>query len=121
MSFGIYAKPIKLGLYTIFAALAIAIASRLNLALKINQTHTIYLVALLLGIVQLCMSLLPAFGLLLAIIVPMAIIPLLSFLLKDFQLNWKRGYDSVAISILAIVAIQLVFYSLSLGLISGLM
>jgi|GEM_PF-1891962 len=120
VSFGIYAKPIKLGLYTIFAALGIAIASRLNLGLKINRAHTIYLVALLLGVVQLSMSLLPAFSLLGAIIVPIAIIPFLSLLLKDFQLNWKRGYPSIAISVLTIVAIQFLLYGLFLGLISGL-
>ena len=120
VSFGIYSKPIKLGLYTIFAALGIAIASWLNLGLKIERTHTIYLVALLLGMVQLAISLLPGFGLLGAMIMPIAVILIASFLLKDFQLNWKRGYPSVAINILAIVAIQLLFYSFCLGLISGL-
>ncbi|MEL6930524.1 MAG: hypothetical protein AAFO95_18100, partial [Cyanobacteria bacterium J06600_6] len=117
---GVYNKPIRLGLYTIFAAFGIAIASRFNLGLKIAHAYTVYLVALLLGIVQLSVSLLPAFGLLGAMILPIAIILLASFLLKDFELNWKQGYPYVAISILAIVAIQLGFYSLCLGLISGL-
>ena len=121
ITFGIYSKPIKLGLYTIFAALGIAIVSRLNLGLKIDRVHTIYLVALLLGMVQLIISFLTGFvGLLGAMIMPIVAILAASSLLRDFQLNWKRGYPSVAITALAIVAIQLLFSSFCLGLISGL-
>jgi hypothetical protein len=123
LSFGRFTNPINLGLSTIFAALGIAIASRLNLGLKINHTHTIYLVALILGMVQLATTLLmPAnfFGLLGAIAFPSLTIAIVSLLLKDFQLNWRRGYASIAISVLAIVAIQFLFYSLCLGLIAGL-
>ncbi|MEY2834099.1 MAG: hypothetical protein RLZZ574_3359 [Cyanobacteriota bacterium] len=123
LSFGIFTNPINLGLSTIFAALGIAIAAWLNLGLKINHTHTIYLVALILGMVQLATTLLmPAnlFGLLGAIAFPSLTIAIVSLLLKDFQLNWKRGYASIAISVLAIVAVQFLFYSLCLSLIAGL-
>ena len=114
MSFGMYSKPIMLGLYTIVAALGIFCVSWLNLGLKINHTYTIYLVALLSGMVQLIIYLLPAsfspawrlFG---AIAVQIMMILLASLLLKDFRLDWKRGYFYVAASVLAIVAIQFLF------------
>ena len=120
LTFGIYTNPINLGLYTIFGALGIAIASWLNLGLKINHTHTVYLVALVLGIVQLIIALLPFLGLLEAIIFPILTILIASVVFKDFQLNWKRGYPSVAISILLVVAAQFLLYSLCLGLITSL-
>ena len=121
ISFGIYANPINLGLYTIFAALGIALSSWLNLSLKINRTHTIYLVALMLGIVQLTISLLPSFGLLGAIVIPILTILAASFLFKDFKLNWSRGYASVAVSVLVIIAVQFSLYSLCLGMIGSLL
>ncbi|MEM6614237.1 MAG: hypothetical protein AAF652_18715, partial [Cyanobacteria bacterium P01_C01_bin.72] len=120
LSFGIYTKPINLSLYTIFAACGIAIASWLNLGLQINQIRTVYLVALMLGIVQLTIASVSFFGLLEAIILPIIFILIASFLLRDFHLNWRQGYPSVAISILVIVAIQFLFYSFCLGLIGGL-
>ena len=113
-------------MYTIFAALGIGIVSWLNFGLKIARAYTIYLVALLLGMVQLAISLLPTFGLFgvlvipIAIIVPTSIMAIASFLLKDFQLDWKRGYSSVAITLLAIVAIQFLFSIFCWELISGL-
>lgn len=120
LSFGIYTNPINLGLSTIFAALGIAIASRLNLGLKINHGYTVYLVALILGIVQLAIALVPFFGLLEGIILPILIILISSWLLKDFRLNWQRGYPSIAISVLVIIAVQFLLYSFSLGLIGSL-
>jgi hypothetical protein len=122
LSFGIFTNPINLGLSTIFAALGIAIAVWLNLGLKINHTRTIYLVALILGIVKLATTLLmPAnlFGLLGEIVFPSLTIAIVSLLLKDFQFNWKRGYASIAIEVLAIVAIQFLFYSLCFNLIAS--
>lgn len=116
---GIYASPINLGLYTIFAAIGMAIASWLNLGLQINRTHTIYLAALMLGIVQLITALLPSFGLFAAIVIPILTILAASFLLKDFRLNWSRGYPYVAISVLVIIAVQFSLYSLCLGLINS--
>ena len=121
ISFGIYANPINLGLYTIFAALGMALSSWLNLGLRINRTHTIYLVALMLSTVQLTTSLLPSFGLLGAIAIPILTILAASFLFKDFKLNWSRGYPSVAVSVLVIIAVQFSLYSLCLGMIGSLL
>jgi hypothetical protein len=123
LAFGRLAKPITLGLSTIFAALGIAIASWLNLGLKVQRTHTIYLVALLLGMVQLGITqLMPAnfLGLLGGIIFPILAILLASLLLPDFQLNGQRGYGYIAISVLAILAIEFLLYSLCLELITSL-
>jgi hypothetical protein len=122
LAFGRLTKPINLGLSTIFAALGIAIASRLNLGLKINYPHTIYLVALILGIVQLANTLLMPtnfLGLLGAITFPILTIAIASLLIKDFQLNWN-SYPNVALSILAIVAIQFLLSSFCLELINSL-
>jgi hypothetical protein len=123
LSLGIFTQPINLGLFTIFATLGIAIASRLNLGLKVNQTQTIYLVALILALVQLATTLLmPAnfFGLLGEIAFPSLTIAIASLIIKDFQLNWQRGYGYIAIIILAIVAIQFLLSSLCLELINSL-
>ncbi|MEO1672327.1 MAG: hypothetical protein AAFR77_16380, partial [Cyanobacteria bacterium J06631_2] len=120
LSFGIYANPINLGFYTIFAALGIAIASWLNLGLQINHARTVYLVALMLGMVQLIIASVTFFGLLEAIVLPILTILAASFLLKDFHLNWRRGYPSVAISVLVIVVAQFLFYSFCFGLIRNL-
>ncbi|MEL6494154.1 MAG: hypothetical protein AAFQ41_03400 [Cyanobacteria bacterium J06623_7] len=119
-SFGIFTNPINLGLYTIFAALGIVIALWLNLGLAVNHTYTVYLVALMLGIVQLGVALIPSLGLLEAIFLPIVTIIAASFLVKDFRLNLSRGYPSVAISVLIIVGVQVFFYSLYLGLIGSL-
>jgi hypothetical protein len=123
LSFGSLTKPINLGLATIFGAVGIAIASWLNLGLKINHPHTTYLVALMLGMVQLGNTLFMPnnfWGLLGAIVFPLLAILTASLFLRDFQLHWKRGYPLIAITISAIVAIQFLFYSLSLGLITSL-
>lgn len=120
LAFGIYANPISLGLHTIFAALGIAIASWLNLGLQIERTRTVYLVALTLGMVQLVVASVPFLGLLEAIVLPMLTILAASFLLRDFHLNWQRGYPSVAISVLVIIAVQSLLYSFCLSLIGSL-
>ncbi|NJO98113.1 MAG: hypothetical protein HC764_20700 [Pleurocapsa sp. CRU_1_2] len=122
LAFGRLTKPINLGLSTIFATLGIAIACRLNLGLRINHTHTIYLVALILGIVQLANTLLMPtnfLGLLGAITFPILTIAIASLLIKDFQLNWN-SYPSIALSVLAIIAIQFLLSSLCLELINSL-
>jgi hypothetical protein len=121
-SFGSLTKPINLGLATIFGAMGIAIAAWLNLGLKINHPHTVYLVALMLGMVQLGNTLFMPnnfWGLLGAIVFPILTILTANLFLRDFQLDWKRGYPLMAITISAIVAIQFLFYSLSLGLITN--
>jgi hypothetical protein len=123
LSFGSLTKPINLGLATIFGAVGIAIAAWLNLGLKINHPHTIYLVALMLGMVQLGNTLFMPnnfWGLLGAIMFPILTILTTNLFFKDFQFDWERGYPSIAIAISAIVAIQFLFYSLSLGLITSL-
>lgn len=123
LAFGSLTKPINLGLATIFGAVGIAIAAWLNLGLKINHPHTVYLVALMLGMVQLGNTLFMPnnfWGLLGAIVFPILTILTASLFLRDFQLHWQRGYPLIAITISAIVAIQFLFYSLSLGLITSL-
>ncbi|MGL6340392.1 MAG: hypothetical protein ACRC80_14790, partial [Waterburya sp.] len=86
--------------------------------------HTVYLVALMLGMVQLGNTLFMPnnfWGLLGAIVFPILTILTASLFLRDFQLHWQRGYPLIAITISAIVAIQFLFYSLSLGLITSLL
>lgn len=118
-SFGRYTKPINLGLYTIFAALGIAIAAWLNIGIKIKQPSTIYLVALILGIAQLIATSLPFFGLLATIALPILVILSASLVIKNFQLDWSRGYPMIATSILIVITVQFLFYSLCLELITS--
>jgi hypothetical protein len=123
-SFGKLSKPIILGLSTIFAALGITIASWLNLGLKVQRTQTVYLVALLLGMVQLGITQFMSanlLGLLGGIVFPILAILIASLLLPDFQLHWKRGYGYIAISVLTILAIEFILYSLCLELITNVL
>ncbi|MGB5710651.1 MAG: hypothetical protein WBM44_07045, partial [Waterburya sp.] len=122
LSFGIFTKPINLGLYTIFAALGIALASWSNMGIKINHPQTIYLVALILGIVQVISSSITStfLGIVGTVALPILAIFIASLLIKDFQINWNRGYPLIATSVLMMIAIQFLFYVLCLGLINGL-
>ncbi|NJK55235.1 MAG: hypothetical protein HC939_04235 [Pleurocapsa sp. SU_5_0] len=58
-------------------------------------------------------------GLLGAITFPILTIAIASLLIKDFQLNWN-SYPSIALSVLAIIAIQFLLSSLCLELINSL-
>ena len=120
LSFGIYTNPINLGLYTIFTAIGIAIVSQFNLGIKVNHSQTIYLVALILGIVQLIAGELPVLSLVASLALPILAILAISLLIKDFQINWSYGYSLVAAGILSIIAIQFLLYGLCLGLINSL-
>ena len=120
-SFGILTNPINLGLYTTFAALGIAIASWLNLGIEINRAQTIYLVALILGIIQVFASSIPFFGIVGAVTLPIVAIFMVNLLIKDFQINWNRGYSLIATNVCLIIAIQFLSYAICLGLINGLL
>lgn len=117
LTFGSLTQPINLGLYTIFAALGIAIASWLNLGIKINHSQTIYLLALILGLVQVVVSSISFFGIIEAVILPVVVLSTASLLIKDFQLKWNRGYPLIAM--LMMITIQFLFYGLCFGLING--
>ena len=120
LDWGIYTNPINLGLNTLFAALGIAIASWLNLGLKINHVDTIYLAALILGIVQLITASLSAFGLIGAIALPILTILVMSLLIKDFKINWNHSYLLITASMFTIIAVQFLLYGLCLGLLNSL-
>ena len=120
ISFGKFTNPINLGLYTIFAALGIAIASWLNLAIKIERVQTIYLVALLLGIVGSLAASIPALGLIATIALLVLTILMANLLIPGFKINWNYGYSMIAASVFLIVAIQFLFYGLCLELIGSL-
>ncbi|HEY9767143.1 MAG TPA: hypothetical protein V6C71_01390 [Coleofasciculaceae cyanobacterium] len=120
LDWGIYTNPINLGLNTLFAGLGIAIASWLNLGLKINHADTIYLAALILGIVQLITASLPAFALFGAIALPILTILVMSLLIKDFKINWNHSYPLIAASMFTIIAVQFLLYGFCLGLLNSL-
>ena len=111
-AWGKFSKPINLGLSTTFAALGIAIASGLNLGIKTARASTVYLVALFLGFTQLLSSVVPVFGLLVLCVAPILAILVANKLIAGFQLDWSRGYSSIAIGIVIIVAVQLSFNTL---------
>ncbi len=117
LTFGIFTQPINLGLYTIFAAWGIAIASWSNLGIKIHRPQTIYFLAVILGIVQVVVSSISFLGIVGAVALPIVVIIAASYFIKDFQLNWNRGYPLIAMFMM--IAIQFLFYGLCLGLING--
>ena len=114
-NFGSYTLPLNLGLHTIFAAIGIAIASWLNLGIKINRTATVYLAALVLGMSQLLAAAVPIFSLLAKVILPIFAIFALNHSLKGFQVSHRHGVAAIAIGILTIVLVQLTLYGLYLG------
>jgi hypothetical protein len=118
LAFGIYTHFINLGLYTIFSAVGIAIASRFNLGITVKYSETIYLLALFIGILQLIAGSLPFLSLFAYIIFPALAILAASFWLKNVQINWNHGYFVVTVGILTIIAIQFLLYGLCLKLIN---
>ena len=116
ISFGIFTYPIKLGLYTIFAAIGIAIAARLSIGIEITRLPTIYLVALAVGIMQTIAGL----NLLAGIIFPVLAMVAMSLLLKDFRLQRNFGYLVVAGGMFVIIATQFLLYGLFQLIINGL-
>lgn len=119
-TFGKLGYPIKLGLSTICAAGGIAIASGLNLGIEIGRESTIYLMALILGIVQLAASFVPALGFFSTTLISISTVIAIGFSLKDFKLHWHRNPIAVAVGIFLIVAIQFLFYGLCRAAIASL-
>ncbi|BAZ46801.1 hypothetical protein NIES4102_38410 [Chondrocystis sp. NIES-4102] len=117
-TFGTYTYIIKLGLYTIFSAIAIAIACKLNLGIQVNHAQAIYLLALLLGIVQLVIGELPILNLFSYLGFSAVVIIFCSFLFKSIQIYWNFNYPIAVVGILTIIAIQSLLYGLSLKLIN---
>ncbi len=117
ISFGFYTNIVNLGLYTIFYAIGIAIASKLNLGIKINQIQTIYLVAVILAMVQLFVGKLPVFNLIASTMLPTLAVLSLSMVIKDFKIDRSYGYPLVATGILVIIAVQFLLYGVFLGLV----
>lgn len=127
VSFGIYTNLINLGLGAIFSAVGIAIASRLNLGIKVDRDQTIYFLAVILAVVQLVVSKLPIFvpvsipaNLMASIILPILTILAFSVVIKDFQLTRRYGYPFLIAGILTIVAVQLLLQGVFLKIVNGL-
>lgn len=118
LSFGRFGNLVNLGLYTLFAALGLGIASNFNLGLKItNRPQTIYVVSVILGMVQLVAVSLPIFNLIASIVLPVLAIFMVSLLSKNFQLSYNHGYSLIISGILMTIAIQLLCYGIVLKLI----
>ena len=120
LSFGAYSIAIDLGLYTILAAGGIAVASWMNLGIKINCSRTIYLTALVLGIMQLIASTIPVFSSIARVVLPVLAILTMNLLIDDFKISRKHGATAIATGIFTIVAIQLILYSVCLGALGSL-
>ncbi|MEM8830478.1 MAG: hypothetical protein AAGE96_14130 [Cyanobacteria bacterium P01_G01_bin.19] len=113
LALGIYTNLINLGLYTLFSAVGVAIASQFKLGIKItNRPQTIYLIALILGIVQLVAINLPAFNLLAGIILSTLAIFIFSQLIRSFNIDFEAGLPLIAVGLLTIVAVQFLFYGI---------
>ena len=116
ISFGIFTHAINLGVYTIFTAIGIAIASKLNIGIEVARSQTIYLVALVVAMVQIVAGINFWAGTILPILVMVA----LSAIVKDFRLNKNFGYPLVAGGIFIIIATQFLLYGLFQLIINGL-
>lgn len=121
LSFGIYTNLINLGLYTLCSAIGIAIASYFNLGITvINRPQTIYLVALILGIVQLIAIKLPTFNFIASLVFSIVTILIVSQLIKSFKINLQNNFSLASVGILTIVAIQFLLYGIAWQFITSL-
>ena len=121
LSFGAYTNLINLGLYTLCSAIGIAVASQFKLGIEINnRPQTIYLVALILGIVQLTAVNLPLFNFTASVIFSVLAIIFVERLFKSFNFNTKNGLALASVGTLTIIAIQFLLYGIAWQLINGL-
>ena len=121
LSFGAYTNLINLGLYTLCSAIGIAIASQFKLGIQItNSPQTIYLVALILGIVQLIAVNLPMFNFTASILFSILTIIIASLIFKSFIINTQHGLALGSVGILTIIAIQFLLYGIAWQLINSL-
>ena len=121
LSFGIYTNLINLGLYTLCSAIGLAIASQLNLGITItNRPQTIYLVALILGIVQLIAIKLPTLNFIASFVFSVLTILVVSQIIKSFQVNLQNKFSLASVGILTIIAIQFLFYGIAWQFITSL-
>ena len=121
LSFGIYTNLINLGLYTLFSAIALAIASQFKLGIQItNRPQTVYLAALILGIVQLIAVHLPAFNLAASMAFSILAIVIVAQSIKSFRINIQDGFPMVLIGLLTILVIQYLLYGISWQFINSL-
>ena len=121
LSFGVYTNLINLGLYTLCSAIGIAIAYQFKLGIEItNRPQTVYLVALILGIVQLITVNLPLFNFTASIVFSVLAIILAERLFKSFNFSTKNGLALASVGILTIIAIQFLFYGIAWQLINSL-
>ena len=121
LSFGIYTNLINLGLFTLFSAIGVAIASQFELGIHItNRPQTVYLVALILGIVQLIAINLPTFNLIASVVFSIFAIVIVSQIIKSFKINLQDGLPMASVGILTIIAIQFLLYGISWQFITGL-
>ena len=121
LSFGAYTNLINLGLYTLCSAIGIAVASQFKLGIEINnRPQTIYLVALILGIVQLIAVNLPLFNFTASVIFSVLAIIFVERLFKSFNFNTKNGLALASVGTLTIIAIQFLLYGIAWQLINGL-
>jgi hypothetical protein len=120
LNFLFYLNLIDLGLYTLFSAVGIAIASKFELGMAIaNSPYTVYLVALSLGIVQLIAVNLPILNVLASVVFSVLTILVTSYLLKSFKLNFSDSYLLVVVGILTIITIQFLLYGICWQLINS--
>ena len=98
-----------------------AIASQFILGSKVTKRpDTIYVVALILGFVQLIAFSLPVLNLIASIVLPILTILLVSQLIRHFKIDWNYSYAIVAAGILVIIAIQFLLYGISIKFINSL-
>ena len=120
-SFGIYTNLINLGLYTLFSAIGIAIATQFKLGIQItNRPQTIYLAALILGIVQLVAINLPVLNFIASMFFSVLTIIIISRIIKSFKINLQDSLPLAVVGILTIIAIQFLLYGISWQLINSL-
>lgn len=115
---GFYNIFISFGANTLFTAIGVFLAVMLFSCYRCYTLKGVYQVALVLGVIETVVHMIPNVGLFLSLPLAVAAIGLASRFVKDFTIDWTEGYKSLARGAITIVAVRCVFVWLLYGAIA---
>ena len=117
---GVYNVFIALGAGTLFTAIGIFIAGVFGLGIRLNSLETLFQAAFFLGSIEAIITLIPAFGWVVAIALESLALGLVSAVVKGFHVEWAGGYRIVAAGAVTIIGLKYLLNLALFGLIASL-
>lgn len=115
---GVYSIFISFGANTLFTAIGVLLAVMLFSCYRCYTLKGVYQVALVLGVIETVVHMIPNVGFFVSLPLAVAAIGLASRFVKDFNIDWSEGYKSLARGAITIVAVRCVFSWLLYGAIA---